>query len=47
MGVTGMLEIETFAGARIWRGGDYLVRVSHTGYSVNDPDYRIRIREQQ
>ncbi len=45
-GVTGMLTVETFAGARVWRGGDYLVRVSHTGYSVNDPDYRIRIREQ-
>ena len=45
--ITGMLTVETFAGVRIWRGGDYLVRVSHTGYSVNDPDYRIRIREQQ
>ena len=43
-GGTDMLYLDTNADSL--RGGDYLVRVRHNGYSVKDPDYRIRIREQ-
>ena len=44
-GVGGMLGVETFAGAGIWRGGDYFVRVTGYNGGISDPDYRIRVRQ--
>ena len=44
-GIGGMLGVETFAGAGIWRGGDYFVRVTGYNGGISDPDYRIRVRQ--